>query len=211
MTTRFSNLDKTIDDNDNINGVSDAVERSRRIIVAARADAEKLLLDAQRIIAAENQRAFDEGYEEGKKQFTAKLLEIEKIKRETLKEQQEKLVEIALTVAEEVIGDSIQEKPESILKRVTRALTQVSQASQISLVVSPDDLEFLRARISELSAVLQVPIEILLREEVGMVRGNARIETDVSIIESSVTSHLRAIKNHLLRVVPSMEEAASEK
>ncbi len=186
----------------------DAVEQGRRIIQAARTDAEKLLHDAQAIAQTERTRAREQGFEEGKIKAAELILAAEAVYRTTVSRAHQGLLDLVFQVAEEVVGESLRVQPESVAARIARAVEQAIVSRRLVLVVHPTDSAYVRGSLDRLRA--KVPGEIVfgVEEDENIPQGDARLATDFGTIEASVAAHLAALKNHLREVLTSGAEDA---
>lgn len=210
MTRRYSNSNTDLYRVDSgseleVESVNEAVERGRRILTAARADAERLLRETQEIVASDREKARQEGFLQGQREALGPLLQKVSQDRAILQSQTQAVVELACSIAGEVISSEVREHRASIIKRIERGLKDLAQARQVTLVVSEGDAPFVRSHLEQLSTSQGRPLELTIREEKSLANGDARLETDYAVVESKLANHLEAIRFHLLQVVAEDE------
>ncbi|HQH26125.1 MAG TPA: FliH/SctL family protein, partial [Oligoflexia bacterium] len=104
------------------------------------------------------------------------------------------VLEIALAVAEQVIGEAIEQQRGAIEKRVLRALDYAQNAGSLHITCAPADSMFLRKCLADWSAERRM---ITLNEDDSLGPGSFRIDTGLGVIEGFPGKHFQAISNCL--------------
>lgn len=190
---------------------AEPVGAGREIVQAARRDAERILADARELIDAERRKAREQGFEEGRAEAVSLILEIIESQRNTFQGREEEILDLVFAVSEEVIGTALKIQPESIVSRIDRAIKNSSQSAVVTVVVNPEDAAFVRENIQELNALLPIGTEVRLREDETLAHGNAKLETDICVVESSVSAHLAALRAHFLGKAETQLKPANNK
>jgi flagellar assembly protein FliH len=130
--------------------------RAEEIVAAARTE-------AAAIVEAARGQGYDEGYASGQAAALAELQPTRETlaaigrelvaEHDALFEQMSKdAVELALALAEKVVGAALEVKPELVLDVVTAALRRVSDRTSVVLEINPEDYELVRGAIDEIAA-----------------------------------------------------------
>lgn len=147
------------------------------------------------------QEGFQQGLEEGR-QAGAEQVE-EKIRRlETLlgvlqdpvsmldETVEQQLVELAMTVARQLVRREIRAEPEQVIAVVREALAVLPVASpSVQLLLHPEDVELVREALSMHDSEQTIRIV----EDPVQTRGGCRVLTDTSQIDATVESRLNAV------------------
>lgn len=109
------------------------------------------------------------------------------------------LVQLALEIAEKVIGHAVEVDGRIAESVLERARNEVAQARQIRIWLHPDDLKFLAEARPELLSVESTSgrtIEIAGALDVS--RGGCRLETESGIVDATLPTQLDEIRRQLL-------------
>jgi flagellar assembly protein FliH len=109
------------------------------------------------------------------------------------------LVQLALEIAEKVIGHAVEVDGRIAESVLERARNEVAQARQIRIWLHPDDLKFLAEARPELLCVESTSgrtIEIAGALDVS--RGGCRLETESGIVDATLPTQLDEIRRQLL-------------
>src|SRR5262249_22931640 len=133
---------------------NDAQREAERIISEANLESARIIEQAeqshQEIIEAATQEGFNVGYQEGREEAvkeqaallaetTAALNKLHGAFPQAVKQNEEKLVRLAMEIAENVIGEELAARPELCLKTVERAIKRVSDIERVIIKVNPLD------------------------------------------------------------------------
>jgi flagellar biosynthesis/type III secretory pathway protein FliH len=173
------------------------IASSRSIIEAAKAEASRLTqlaeLEAEEIRLAARQR----GIEEANLSIAQRAMTLECSMESEILNNEQKILEIALSVASSVIADAIKQQPESILPRIKRAAAKLVAAPEIRLSVNAEDLSYVSSSLDELSESLG-RVSLTIEQDSSLQPGEAKLKTSSSVVHSSPSGHLAAIKTHFL-------------
>jgi flagellar assembly protein FliH len=101
---------------------------------------------------------------------------------------EEAAAELALQVAEKVLGAAIELRPELLLEVTRGALRRLSEPVEATLLVNPEDAERARAAVAELSA--EHGAELSVREERRVERGGCVVRTRAGEVDARLSSQL---------------------
>lgn len=178
-----------------------------RIIKAADAstivEAQQLLSEAQKSAAAitamaethaeaEKKRGYDEGMRKAKQEMSERIiataLETDRHYR-TLKTQ---AIDLVMAVVKKVLGETA---PESlIVSHVTKAVGAVSRCRQVLLKVNPDVADTLHENLSQILQPYPDIGAIDIRPVAQLSPGDLIIESEVGIVDASMSVQLAAIQ-----------------
>jgi type III secretion protein L len=176
-------------------------------IVAARAEAARILEEAE-AFAAEIRRealeetadlreqAYREGMEKSLAEFERNLLEALEIRERVWRETERDLLRLAVRLAEKIIGREIKAEKQTVTDIVAAALQNARQQEKLTVRVNPSDLSLIeeerekflpsgRARFIDFVADPRVASGgCLIESEVGTI--DARLETQLRVLERAL-------------------------
>ena len=185
----------------------------REIIQAARDEAQHIREQHSRRLAESEKKALEAGFQAGLVKAAQQLLSAQSLKEQLFCSARHRLAEIVRSVAEQVIGSALQEQPESILERIIRALRHTLNAQCVAIVVSPADRHLVQQSLLELRQHHPQARRLTIIEDSSLPPGDARLETELGVVESSVQKHLQTVLNWVAQTAalcPAAEEHQSE-
>ena len=114
-------------------------------------------------------------------------------------------VELALVLADKVIGVALALPPELVVEIATGALRRAAERDHVVLLVNPDDLELVRDAAGDLSAALGGIRRFEIVPERRVVRGGCLVQTAEGEIDATVLTQLdraREVLTAALQPVP---------
>jgi flagellar assembly protein FliH len=100
-------------------------------------------------------------------------------------------VELALRIAQKVLGGELEARPELVLDVVRGALRRLTEPLPATLLVNPEDAEPVRAAIADLS--VEHGGELSVREERRIERGGCVVRTRAGEIDAQITAQLERV------------------
>ena len=173
-----------------------AVRRAEEVLAEAEAEAARIRGSAEEAYAAEKQRGYEQGLEEGKAAIVAKKLELLDESVAFMESVEGKMVEVVMTALKKCvmeIGD--EELVIQIVRKVMNAV--VRNQRHITLKVAPEMVPVVRARLGDLLADYPLMEEIDVQENTRLKGAACMIETEAGIADASVESQLAAIERSL--------------
>jgi flagellar assembly protein FliH len=171
----------------------DPVAAARAVVAAAHAEA-----DGLRATAVEEGRA--EGLRLGREAAAAELTpaaaaleqaveQVRTLQAGIVDGAEARAVELALAIAEKVVGGALEIEPERVVDVVRGALRGLLDGDRIVVCVHPDDVEIVRAAgLESLEAHLEV------HGERRIARGGALVRTAVGEVDAQIDSKLDAVR-----------------
>ena len=177
-------------------------DRASEIVAAARAHAAQIEAEARaegfRTGHAEGRAAAEHELVTTSAALAGVLTALEETRDAYLAEAERETVELALAIAEKIVGAALEVKPELVADVVAGALRSVEGGGGVVLEVNPDDVEVLRSWLE--TAALPLALKIELRPERRVARGGCVVRTAEGEID--VRAH-----EQLLRAEEVLQEA----
>ena len=144
------------------------------------------------------------GYTEGRAQADeegARIVEeaIETLNRSRLaypkavRENQEKLIGLALQVAEKIIGEEITARPDIVVKTLDFALTRVTDMESVTIRVNPEDLALVQSQEERYRDLLAQVKKLEFVSSPKIQRGGVFIETSSGTVDATIKTQLSVI------------------
>ncbi|HEY3020436.1 MAG TPA: FliH/SctL family protein [Solirubrobacteraceae bacterium] len=164
--------------------------------------------DVARALAAARAEGFAEGHSAGAAEASARVASAEEAlraaaaalaaSREQVADDVERAaVDLALRVAEQVVGAAIAADPELVLKAVRGALRRLVERERVIVLVHPEDLDVVRAGLVPLTAELGGVEHFEVQAERRVARGGAVVRTGEGEVDASVQTKLERAREVL--------------
>ena len=168
----------------------------------AEAGAADVLAQAEAEAQALREAARAEGYEDGRAEVRAALapaLQALECAVESLQadaqERADRLegraVELALFLAERVLGAAIAVQPELVVEAVRGALRGIVERERITVLVHPDDLELVRGAVGDVVGALGGVEHCEVQAERRVARGGAVVRTSDGDVDARIETKLQ--------------------
>lgn len=106
-------------------------------------------------------------------------------------------VDLALALAEKVIGVALTVRPEHVIEIATSALRRAAERDHVILLVNPDDLQLVRDAAGDLSEALGGIRRLEIVPERRIERGGCLVQTAEGQIDASVVTQLERAREAL--------------
>ena len=172
------------------------VRSAAEIIAAAEAEAARIREEAKAAFEAEKHRGYEKGISDGKMEIAMQKLDLVDSSVTFMESVEEKMAEVvmkALKTCVTEIGDR-----EMVMQIVRKTMSAVIRTQRnVTLKVAEEQLENVRARVSELTAAFPT-IETFDVVEDPRLKGAACIlETEAGVADASVETQLAAIEKSI--------------
>lgn len=180
------------------------------LLIAAQEKAQRIIEEAETQAARLRQEILNENTAQGREEAKSELLpalvafadagqalivfEDQLVSRYT-----PHIVELALEIAEKLVGKAVEEDPEIVASVLDRAKQEIVDAKQVRIWLHPTDFKVL----SELRPDLVKPgnelgrtIEIAASETVA--RGGCRLETESGLVDATMPTQIEEMRRQLL-------------
>ena len=172
------------------------VRSAADIIAAAEAQAAQIREDAKAAYEEERKKGYDKGIADGKTEIAMQKLDLVDSSVAFMENVEEKMSEIVMKALKSCVAE-IGDR-EMVIQIVRKTMAAVIRTQrQVTLKVSPELVETVRARVSELTATFPT-IETFDVVEDPRLKGSACVlETEAGVADASVESQLAAIERSL--------------
>ncbi len=176
----------------------EARSKAQEIIQQAQYEADKIRSQAEEYRQRGYEEGYHQGYEEGKAHLTETILGLNRENEERFKQLEPQLVQLAVRIAEKLIGEQLTLTPETITNIVRNALGAVRHQQEIYMRVNPDDYEMIINEKPRLLDALSRARDIDIRADPTIERGGCLIESEIGTIEATLSQQLKTIEKILL-------------
>ena len=172
------------------------VRSAAEIVAAAEAQAAQIREDAKAAYEEERKKGYDKGIADGKTEIAMQKLDLVDSSVAFMENVEEKMSEIVMKALKSCVAE-IGDR-EMVIRIVRKTMAAVIRTQrQVTLKVSPELVENVRARVSELTATFPT-IETFDVVEDPRLKGSACIlETEAGVADASVESQIAAIERSL--------------
>lgn len=203
----------------------EAQQEGERIIADANLESARIIEAAeqshQEIIEAATQEGFNVGYQEGREEAikenaqllqetTAALNKLHGAFPVAVKQNEEKLVRLALEIAQAVIEDELAARPEIAIKTVERAVKRVSDLERVIIKVNPLDLDLVLPKQEYFRNLLPDVQEFIITGHYAIVRGGCLIETNSGTIDAQISTQLAVVEEVFNKVRAEYDDMEEE-
>jgi len=187
---------------------AEAQEEAERIISEANMESARIIEEAekshQEIVEAATHDGFNVGYQEGREEA---IKENAQLLMETtnalnrlhaafpiaVKQNEDKLIKLALEISGAVIQEELSTKPEICMRTVEGAVKRVSDLERVIIKVNPLDLDLVLPKQEYFRALLPDVQEFVITGHYSIGRGGCLIETNSGTIDAQITTQLAVV------------------
>ncbi|ODP28670.1 Flagellar assembly protein FliH [Paenibacillus nuruki] len=216
--------------------LTDAKEFAERQVREAAEEAERILQNAQEMIAAwwEERRqqdehlieaikvqAFQEGFEEGRERVEAEMQihmtevmqeaqtvlgQAYEAKEQIIQEAEPFLVNLSCGIAEKVINKKLEEQEDYVIDLIKRTLARKREQGVITLCISPSQFDFVHAAREELTLSIDSQAELQILPDSTVTDRGCVIRSAFGSVDARIDTQLSEIKKELVRLALHDEE-----
>jgi flagellar biosynthesis/type III secretory pathway protein FliH len=180
--------------------VADAHAQADALLRKARAEARQILAQAEAtaddLILQQQARARADAL----CLVVGETLELRKRQAELSKNALDRSIGFATLLAERLLGEELEQKPERVRALARQALKEAAGARQAVLIAHPRDAAELRAGLPSLGGLLD---SLGIEEDASLGRGQLRVETELGIIEADLRGQLQRLATQLKKLLES--------
>ena len=122
------------------------------------------------------------------------LLQLNNIRKETYREIEKEVVELALAIAKQVICQEISIDRDIVVCVAREALAKVEDPGSVKIKLSPSDLQFVKETRSQLSNLIQNIENVTFEAAENIQSGGCIIETELGEIDARIEKQLEAVE-----------------
>lgn len=120
--------------------------------------------------------------------------ELGELHRQTCRDVEADLVQLALAVARKIVGRDVSLGPEAVTRIIREALGQVEHAGKITIKLNPADLELLADIKPQLLSGLPEAGRAVFEADEGIARGGCLIETDEGEVDARIERQFQVVE-----------------
>jgi flagellar assembly protein FliH len=109
----------------------------------------------------------------------------------------EELQEIALSIAERILRISVREQDRTIVATIEEALQRAVKSDEFTVYVHPEDYKTVAENSAEIIAGLTGLNKIVIKKDITVERGGAKIESDNCTIDATIASQFDLIREEI--------------
>lgn len=191
-------------------------QQTRQILEDARAEAEQIVARAREEFDAIRSEAEEQGREEGRQQglaeaettlqeMTARQQAEYEVRLKELEEQERQMepffADLTVNLIEKITGILCQDKKETIVYLIERAVHNLEKPKQINLRVSKEDMANVSMHKAGLKEAAEGVEEFDIVEDSSLMANQCIIETENKIIDCSLDVQLQSLRDQIRMLV----------
>jgi flagellar assembly protein FliH len=110
------------------------------------------------------------------------------------------LRDFALAIAERILRISLQEQDQTIIATIEEALQRAVKSDAFTVYLHPDDYRIVTEKSEELIAGLSGLNGLVLKKDITVDRGGAKIESDNCTIDATIATQFAAIRDEVMKI-----------
>ena len=123
--------------------------------------------------------------------------QLDTIRETIISNSYEELQDFALSIAERILRFSIREQDETIIATIEEALQKSVKSDEFTIHIHPEDYETVSKNSSEIIAGLTGLNNIVIKKDITVERGGAKIESDNCTIDATIASQFDVIREEI--------------
>lgn len=167
------------------------------LIEEAKARAKQIIALAEEEYKVMQQRGFEAGLEDGKKELASKMIEQVAAGVDYFASIENTMVDIVTTAIEKIIG-KMGDK-ERINAIVHKALNYVRQQKKVLIRLSPEDVPFVQENLNDIIRTYPGISFLDITPDTRLARGDCILESDIGVINASISSQIEAIRSAFIK------------
>ncbi len=207
-TSNLGNLIKSDKRRMSVKTTTDNQKIIKNQIISARAEAARIIAEAEAFAHDTHQRAIEEAeemreqaYREGTEraltEFEENLLAVREIRDRALRETEQDLLRLAVRLAEKIVGREIQKDSQAVVNIVATALQNARQQEKLIVRVNPTNLALIESEIGNFTSGGRTRfLDFVADPRVSV--GGCLIESEVGTIDAQLETQFRILERVLL-------------
>lgn len=132
-------------------------------------------------------------------ELTEMITEVENKKEEIISKYEDDLTDLAFNIAEKIIKQKINEKDNVISALIKNVIKDYRNVEWVKIYISPkDDVISIKADKSLINDLNKISSDVVIETSEELEKGSAIIETPDGIVDTSVTTQLKNLKEMVL-------------
>ncbi|MBI3186082.1 MAG: type III secretion system stator protein SctL [Myxococcales bacterium] len=176
----------------------EAMTDAKRIIEEANRKAQEIKDDAERQREEVFKKARDEAKAEVQAQVTTELARAKMQAGQVIAGAERQALELALKIAEKIIGRDLQRQPELVVDIVATAVENVRTAKAMVLRVNPRDGQLLREKRPALMELIGRTVDVSVKDDPDIKPGGCIIQTEFGTIDAELKTQIEMLRSVLV-------------
>lgn len=170
---------------------------AEKVVEEARKEAERIIREAGSAYEAEKEKGYRAGLEEGKITCSQQILDTVTSTVDYLGSLEEKVTNIVISALRKIIGE-IDDRT-LITKVIQSALTVVRNQKQVTLRVSPKQVETVKGALDGILGSFPAISFIDVMGDGRLKEGGCILESEIGVVDASIDVQLEAIRKSLTK------------
>lgn len=167
------------------------------IIEEARKEAHKIIESARQAYEAEKSKGFQEGLLEGKQNMAMQMMDTVARTVNYFESIEEKVTDIVIASLKKIVGEM---DDRVLIQRVVRkALSVARNQKQVTLRVSPQQVDLVREKIREITADFPTIGIIDIEADPRLEKGGCIMESDIGVVDATVEVQIAALRSSMMK------------
>lgn len=171
--------------------VATAKKQAEEILARAQAEREQSLQEGHRV-------GVEQGRQDGLREMSEAIARAHMQRGEILKSAEPQILELALKVAEKILGRDLEREPAVLLDLCATAVESVRNAKQMVLRVHPKASSLLRQRAPELLQLIGRTVDLAIKDDPDVEPHGCVIQTEFGTVDAQLRTQLEMLRNVLL-------------
>lgn len=139
----------------------------------------------------------EQDFVEATKALLSTCQQLDTIRETIIGNSHEELQEFALAIAERILRISIREQDSTIIATIEEALQSSVKSDEFTIYIHPEDHDTITKNSAEIIAGLSGLNKIVIKKDITVERGGAKIESDNCTIDATIASQFDMIREEI--------------
>lgn len=123
--------------------------------------------------------------------------QLDTIRETIIRNSSKELLEFSLKIAEKIVRSSVREQDNTIIATIEEALQRAIRSDEFAVYIHPEDHAIVSQKSSEIIAGLTGLNNIIIKKDLSVERGGAKIESDKCTIDATIASQFDVIREEI--------------
>lgn len=179
-----------------LKGAQEILENAQKEAEEIKDKARKILLAVETRMEEAKKQGFDKGHEDGLASVTEFIIRLQSSHGDFVEKIKSEAVALIYQIAEKMIGDTLKNSDEALLKMVQK-VTQSSTGTKLLILLNPDDYERVKQNESRVATLFADVESLQWRPSDAVKPGGCIVESELGTVEAQLETQLAAIKRAL--------------
>jgi type III secretion protein L len=180
--------------------LQEAQKKSDDVIDAADKKANTIVEEAKKTKQEEEKRGYTDGLAAGKQEISNVMMDFVTKSANSFSQLEKDVTEVVKVALRKIIGKI--DKTELIVSIVKNSLQKIKLQKHATLKVAPSEAQLLRDRITEITQDTPILEHLEILSDAHLQPGSCLLETELGIIDASISVQLESMENALSKVRP---------